>query len=108
MSSPVALRCFLLLLLEAPPFISGMKLLHDGAVAKYPMASVSLVKKSAPNLSIACNRPCFHSQYTVRILQYNIWRYPNFVSILSNAGLQINAFCKRTVETLTNTDAVSQ
>ena len=35
--------------------------------------------------------------------------YPvKFVSVLSNAGLQIDAFCKRTVETLLNTDAVSQ
>ena len=106
MSSLVALRRFLVLLLEVPPFISGMKLLHDRAVAKYPLASVGSVMKSAPNLSFACNRPCFHSQYTDFAIQYP--ECPNFVCILRNAGLQIYAFCKRTVETLSNTDAVSQ
>ena len=70
MSSLVALRRFLVLLLEVPPFISGMKLIHDRAVAKYPLASVGSVMKSAPNLSFACNRPCFHSQYTDIAIQF--------------------------------------
>ena len=69
MSSPVALRRFFVLL-EAPPFISGVKLLNDGEVSEYPLASVGSVKKSASNLSVACNRPCFHLQYTDFAIQY--------------------------------------
>ena len=93
-----ALSLFILLL-EAPPFISGMKRLHDGAVSEYPLASVGSVKKSASNLDNACSQPRFYSQYTNFAIQYQ--RYPNFTSILSNAGLKIYAFCKRPVETLT-------
>ena len=51
-------------LLKAPPFISGVKHLHDGEVSKYPLASVSSVKKSASN------QPCFHSHYTDLAIQY--------------------------------------
>ena len=35
-------------------------------VLKYPLASFGSVKKSALNLSVVCNRPCFHSQYVSR------------------------------------------
>ena len=69
MSSPVALRR-LFVLLEVPPFISKVKLLNDGEVPEYPLASVGSVKKSASNVSVACNRPCFHSQYTDFAIQY--------------------------------------
>ena len=106
MSSPVALRRFFGLL-EAQPFISGVKLLNDGEVSEYPLAPVGSVKKSAFRIraSLAIGHVFIHN---IRILQHNIRRYPNFASIFGNVGLQINAFCKRTVETLSNTDAVSQ
>ena len=57
-------------LLEVPPFISGMKLLHDGAIPKYPPASVSSVKKSASNLSVTSNQSCSSHNNTDLAVQY--------------------------------------